>query len=194
MNVLVLGKNPSPIAPVLKETGCHIIERDIIIDVEYLRSMSVNFAVSYGYRHIVPESVIDYLNEKIINLHIAFLPWNRGADPNLWSFLEDTLKGGTIHYINEGLDTGDIIAQKEVLFEEDGETLATTYKKLGDEIVELFKQQWPYIMCGNVRRRRQPSGGSFHKVSDKKKFDYLLSEKGWDTPVHKLIGKALDYR
>jgi len=191
MNVLVLGKMPSPITPVLKETGCRIIERDLALDKEFLCDLSVDFAVSYGYRHIVPESVVDQLNEKIINLHISFLPWNRGADPNLWSFLEDTPKGVTIHYMDEGLDTGDIIAQKEVFFESEGETLATTYEKLNEEIIGLFAQHWPFIMRGDAKGQAQPQGGSFHRIRDKKKFEYLLLEKEWNTPVRELIGRAV---
>ena len=41
-----------------------------------------DIAVSYGYRHILRQSHIDQF-ERIVNMHIAYLPWNRGADPNL---------------------------------------------------------------------------------------------------------------
>ena len=191
MNVLVVGMIPSPLTPILREHGCDVSERDCPIDVGYLCNLSVDFLISYGYRHIVQKPVINYLNGKAINLHISFLPWNRGADPNLWSFLEDTPKGVTIHYIDEGLDSGGIIYQKEIFFILESETLATTYKKLNEEIVTLFRQQWPFIMTGDVLRRKQPPGGSFHLKADKKKFEYLLLENGWYTPVKKLIGKAL---
>jgi len=134
---------------------------------------------------------IEMLKGRIVNLHISLLPWNRGAEPNLWSFLEDTPKGVKIHYVDEGLDTGDVLAQKELFLNEDCETLATTYRKLSDAIVNLFDQQWPNILHGKVQGVGQPSGGSFHLLKDKKKFDYLLTEKGWDTPVLELVGKAL---
>ena len=191
MNVLLVGNIPSPLTPILRENGCRVIGHDCPIDLEFLSKQSVDFAVSYGYRYIVRKPVIEFLNGRIINLHISLLPWNRGADPNLWSFLEDTPKGVTIHYMDEGLDTGDIIAQKEVFFEPEGETLATTYKKLSDEIVNLFSQQWTFIMRGEIRRQQQPSGGSFHRTKDRNNFEYLLSEKRWDTPIETLIGKAV---
>jgi methionyl-tRNA formyltransferase len=123
-------------------------------------------------------------------LHISLLPWNRGADPNLWSFLEDTPKGVTIHYVDEGLDTGDIIVQKEVFFDYSDENLATTYQKLNEEILELFKSEWPLISAGKAPRQKQPMGGSFHSSKDKKRFEYLFADKGWDTPVIKLVGRA----
>ena len=191
MNVLVLGILPSPLAPILEEHDCRVIECADPIDVKYLKSNSIEFAVSYRYRHIIRKPVIEYLRWNVINLHVSLLPWNRGADPNLWSFLENTPKGVTIHYIDEGLDTGDIIAQKEVVFDTSAETLATAYDRLNVEILELFRSHWPLIMQSKAYRRKQPLGGSFHKTKDKEQFTHLLAKNGWDTPVEKLVGKAL---
>ena len=191
MKVLVLGVTPSPITPILRENGCAVTEYENSINVDFLKERAIEFAVSYRYRYIITKAVVDYLRGKIINLHISFLPWNRGADPNLWSFLEDTPKGITIHYVDDGLDTGDIIAQKESIFDNPEETLASTYKKLNSEIIELFRENWPLIAAGNAPRMKQPSGGSFHRIKDKAKFKHVLAEKGWDTPVEELRGLAV---
>ena len=190
MNVLVLGITPSPISSTLKQYGCKVIECADAVAVEFLASHGIEFAVCYRYRHLVKKPVIEYLTGRVINLHISLLPWNRGADPNLWSFLEDSPKGVTIHYVDEGLDTGDIIAQKEIVFDSPGETLATTYEKLNADLIELFGQQLQHISTGKASRRKQPPGGSFHRTRDKEKFIHLLAEKGWDTPVDKLTGQA----
>jgi methionyl-tRNA formyltransferase len=191
MNVLLLGPKRSPITSTILETGCKVIECSDKIDVSFLEKNKVQFVVSYRYRYIIKPLVLKFLKGNAINLHISLLPWNRGADPNLWSFLENTPKGVTIHYIDEGLDTGDIIAQKEIFFDEEQETLATTYNKLNEEIIRLFQEQWPLILEGKAARKKQPPGGSFHKLSDKKEYEYLLREKGWDTLVKNLKGKAL---
>jgi methionyl-tRNA formyltransferase len=149
----------------------------------------VDWLVSYGYRYILREKVLEKFPRRAINLHIAYLPWNRGADPNLWSFLEDTPKGVTIHYMDPGIDTGEILAQREVTFGPD-ETLRTTYDKLTDAMVELFMEVWPEIRTGRRRSFVQPKGGTFHRIRDRAKVEHLLY-KGWDTPVSFLIGKAL---
>lgn len=190
MKVLVLGVTPFPVSPILKEHGCDTAECQAPVDLDFLRENSIDFAVSYRHRHLIRKPIIECLKGNIINLHISLLPWNRGADPNLWSFLEDTPKGVTIHYVDEGLDTGDIIVQKEVFFDYSDETLATTYQKLNEEILELFKCEWPSISAGKTTRQKQPVGGSFHSLKDRKRFEYLLAEKGWDTPVTTLVGKA----
>ena len=48
--------------------------------------------ISYGYRHIFTNSFLKKVSAPIINLHISFLPFNRGAHPNFWSFVENTPK------------------------------------------------------------------------------------------------------
>ena len=117
MNILVLGPPQSPITPFLRQNGYAVIEYSDPIDITFLEENNFSFAVSYRFRHIIRQETIECLEGKIINLHISYLPWNRGADPNLWSFLEDTPKGVSIHYVDPGMDTGDIIAQKEVIFD-----------------------------------------------------------------------------
>lgn len=172
------------------EHGCRALEHSEPVNLDFLRKNKIDFAVSYRYRHIVSEPVIEFLNGKIINLHISLLPWNRGADPNLWSFLEDTPKGITIHYIDKGLDTGDIIIQKELFSQSENETLETSYAKLNFEIIELFRQVWPLILNDTAPRYKQPLGGSVHTLKDKENYMYLLADKGWKTPVCFLKDKA----
>ena len=107
-----------------------------------------DFIVSYGYQIIIKEPLLELFPGRVINLHISLLPWNRGSDPNLWSFLNDTPKGVTIHRIEKGVDTGDILAQREVVFD-NNETLKTSYDKLTSNIEKLFAEVWPEIRAGN---------------------------------------------
>ncbi len=95
----------------------------------------------------------------------------------------------TIHYVDKGIDTGDIIIQKEVIFEDTRETLATTYQKLQEEIVTLFEIHWPLIRVGKCKRLKQTHSGTFHKSSNKKKYEHLLVD-GWNTSISLLIGKG----
>lgn len=88
---------------------------------------------------------------QIFNLHISLLPYNRGASPNFFSFIENTPKGVTIHQIDEGLDTGPILAQKELFFDESKETFASSYEKLILEIQMLFKENWSSISDKNYQ-------------------------------------------
>jgi methionyl-tRNA formyltransferase len=71
-----------------------------------------DFIISYNYSHILPKNIVNAFSERIFNLHISLLPWNRGYSPNFWSFMENTPKGVSIHQIDESLDTGEILVQQ----------------------------------------------------------------------------------
>lgn len=190
MNVLNLGIIPSPLTSIIAANDCQVIECSDEIDLSFLKKKSIDFIVSYRYRHVIQKNVIRYLPKKIINLHISLLPWNKGADPNLWSFLENTPKGVSIHHIDEGIDTGDILFQKELFFDVKNDTLASSFEKLNKEIIELFRFKWPLLKEGKVKSFKQPKGGSFHLTSDKMRFEYLLADNHYDTYIKDLIGKA----
>ena len=61
--------------------------------------------ISYNYHYIIPKQIFDEFKNKFINLHISYLPYNRGAYPNVWGFIDNTPKGVSIHLIDEGIDT-----------------------------------------------------------------------------------------
>lgn len=188
MNVLLLGPYRKNLIDFLSSFGDEVATREAPLDSDSKCLYNIDFIISYGYQHILKEDVLDKFSNKAINLHISLLPWNMGADPNLWSFLEDTPKGVTIHYLDYGIDTGDILAQQEVNYVPE-DTLRTSYERLSKTIEELFRRVWPNIRSGKQKSISQPKGGSYHRLSDRVAFEYLLT-KGWDTPVLDLIGKA----
>lgn len=150
----------------LVEKGYNVIELEKKISIDMIKEIRPDFIISYNYRYIINKEIIEYANGNIINLHISLLPWNRGASPNFWSFMEDTPKGVTIHYIDEGLDTGDIIAQKEMYFDEDKETFESSYNKLNRAIKELFYSVWDDILSGSIKGKKQQNEGSYHTTKD----------------------------
>ncbi|MGI9258179.1 MAG: formyltransferase family protein [Gammaproteobacteria bacterium] len=185
--ILFLGPSDSSLLDWLRVSERRIVQTAEMIDHDFITANRIAFLVSYGYRHILRAPVLDLLPDRAINLHISLLPWNRGADPNLWSFIDDTPKGVTIHYLDTGIDTGDIIAQEQISFLDIGsETLATTYARLDTAVQDLFKETWSAIKSGNCERRPQSTGGSYHAIADRSRVAGRLTE-GWDTPIRDLI-------
>jgi folate-dependent phosphoribosylglycinamide formyltransferase PurN len=166
------------------------VERDVIAvgPSEPFVPEDPRLVISHGYRIILRRNVLDRLPRRVINLHSSLLPYNRGADPTLWSVLEDTPAGVTIHYIDEGVDTGDVIAQREVELRDD-DTLATAYDTLQGELAALFREQWAAISAGTNAGAPQPPGGTVHRVADRAAVEHLLSD-GWDTRVGALRGRC----
>ena len=138
------------------------------LDIKQLSDINPRLIVSYNYKYIIEKDLIDFMEGNIINLHISYLPWNRGASPNIWSFIDDTPKGVTIHQISPECDMGKILYQKECFFSPENETFATVYQKLHHEITELFKAHWEEIYDGNYCLYDQKGTGSFHTLRDLK--------------------------
>ena len=124
-----------------------------------------DWIISYGYRHIINQQIINASKNPIINLHISYLPFNRGAHPNYWSFKDNTPKGVTIHFIDRGIDTGPILLQKKCTFIK-SDTLSTSYLKLKSEIERLFYASFDKIIIQKIIARPQTSKGTFHKKSE----------------------------
>jgi methionyl-tRNA formyltransferase len=188
VDVLFLGPADSRVASFLTHEGEKVMCQTESIDARMMGCLEPEMVVSHGYRHILKREVLDVVRDRAVNLHIAFLPWNRGADPNLWSWIEGTPKGVTIHYLDDGIDSGDVIAQRQVDFN-DGETLATSYARLQVEMLALFREKWPEIKAGLCGRSPQSGSGTFHRVADRARVEHLLVA-GWDTPVSLLVPEA----
>ncbi len=188
MRVLYLGPQREQMMRFIASTGDEVVQADDAMRLADRRLRAADFIVSYGYRHLLAHAIVTRFAGRAVNLHISLLPWNRGADPNLWSILEDTPKGVSIHYIDSGIDTGDVVAQRAVELVP-ADTLRSSYQRLEREIEQLFVECWPELRAGRARGRSQRSGGSFHRAADRTAIEHLLA-KGWDTPVSDLVGKV----
>jgi len=189
--ILFLGELDNPLINYLHSVGEEVTATPNKITADYAKDF--DFIISYGYRHIIRPEVIKLFPGKIINLHISYLPWNRGFDPNLWSILENTQKGVTIHMVNEGLDTGDILVQEKIEFDYQQETLATSYQKLQSQIQNLFKKNWQLFKQQKIKGHPQDlNDGNKHYAKYKIAFFETL-ELGWDTPIHKVIDLYQSY-
>ena len=89
-------------------------ERDVAL-AEWLQSHDVDLVVCAGYMHLFRGAFFDYFGGRIVNTHSAPLPAFPGAHP-----IEDVLAAGvdetaaTVHYVDEGIDTGPVIAAERV--------------------------------------------------------------------------------
>ena len=197
MRILFLSNNSNTRSLVnwLKNTAEEeVIIRNDKISKKDITEINPDFLISYNYKFIIKKEVLELLPNRAINLHISLLPYNKGSNPNIWSFLEDTPKGVTIHLVDEGLDTGNILVQKELLIDENKETLRSSYELLHREIQTLFIENWENIKNGEIVSKPQTQGGSIHSKKDFDELQPLIKEKGWDTPVGEFKAKYILYK
>jgi len=153
-----------------KETRLHSILEGRGCVVEHSTEKIVtpsefDLIISFGYRHIIPNKII-VASCPIVNLHISYLPFNRGSHPNFWSHFDATPSGVTIHLIDEGIDTGPYLFQKRVFFKTNNQAFKETYQILINEIENLFIQNIDEILSLQFEPKKYEEKGTYHSSAD----------------------------
>jgi len=157
-----------------RRSGAEIIDSSKLADpttFNRLVALRPEMAISVQFGYKLSREFLSIFPLGAVNLHFSLLPHNRGAHPNIWTIVEGTPGGVTLHYIDETIDTGDIIVQRAVPVEpiDTGKSL---YCKLESEAETLFLETWHKLKRGPVERVGQPRlAGAFHKDKDLEKID-----------------------
>ncbi len=149
----------------LKNSGHTTVLWKEELEESWCKKQQFDLAVSYTYRFLLSESLLKSLDYNAVNIHNSYLPWNRGADPNIWSLVDKTPRGVTLHYMDAGLDKGEIIAQKLVC-DGEGETLKSSYHNLDRAAKELFREAFYYYEYWPEMKKKAIAKGSYHSVKD----------------------------
>tara|TARA_X000000368_G_scaffold419092_1_gene422397 strand:- start:26813 stop:27385 length:573 start_codon:yes stop_codon:yes gene_type:complete len=156
----------------VKQIDNNLLEKDI---------EEADIVISFGFQKLIKKEIIDKFKRPAINLHMSFLPYNRGSYPNFWSFVNETPKGVTIHEIDGGADTGNIIFQNSYELDPNLEKFSTfrkTYDFLFSELENLFIEKYEDIIKNNYKSKKQVGKFSIHKDTD------LPSDMNdWDTNI-----------
>jgi methionyl-tRNA formyltransferase len=109
-----------------------------------LKELLPDIIIVVAYGRILPSYILNYPKYRCVNIHASLLPKYRGAAPIQWSILNgEKVTGVTTMYMEEGLDTGDMILKKEVLIspEDTASSLHDKLARLGSEVViETLRQ------------------------------------------------------
>ena len=120
--------------------------------IEVLKKLEPDYTISMYFGRLFSPDMLSVPKLGCINMHPSLLPKGRGQGPSTWPIIYgDKETGQTVHYLNEGIDAGDIIAQRAVPIADDDNS-ATLGRKLVDVGVELFADTWPLISAGKAPR------------------------------------------
>src|SRR5690242_13119306 len=123
-----------------------------------LAGLQPDAIIVVGYGRIIPQWMLDLPSLGNINLHASLLPKYRGAAPIQWAIAQgETVTGNTTMRIDAGLDTGDILLQREFPIQPDdtAESLAPRLSAMG---AELMIETLHGLEAGTVRARAQHDG------------------------------------
>ncbi len=192
MKVLILSPYPQEIIKILEKNQDNYLIYNEKLKISFLKKNKIEFIISYGYKYLITKDIIDIFKGKIINLHISFLPFNRGCYPNLWSHIEGSPSGVTIHLINEQIDGGEILLQKKVEIDPEKHSFRSSYLILRKEIEILLKSNWKFLKLGEIPGKISINKGSYKNKKDGDEILQLFDE-GWDTKITKAIKIIKNY-
>lgn len=123
--------------------------------IEEIKNINPDVICVVAYGKILPKELLDIPKLGCINVHGSLLPKYRGAAPIQWAVLNgDKTTGITTMYMNEGMDTGDMILKEEVEIGAD-ETTGELWDRLADIGAKLLIETLELIEKGKAPREKQ---------------------------------------
>jgi len=151
----------------------------------WFESFDLDLGLSVGYDKILPKWAFDGPSNGTINLHPSLLPQYRGANPYFWVIRNrESETGVSLHYMDEGLDTGPVIDRSSVLLD-DSKTMGELFKELNrlgiDRMVKILKkwEQGASLPDGDP----QPQSNDFPEAPKLQSDDLRIN---WDEPYHEI--------
>ena len=172
-----------------------IIEKNINSknSIKKLKKYKADLFVSMSYNQIIKKELFKLPPKGFINCHAGALPFYRGRSVLNWVLINgEKSYGVTVHYINQGIDTGDIILQKKYLIR-NNDDYSTLLSKAAFNCAVLLDKALKLIMKDKAKRVKQISidkNGSYYK--QRKEGDEIIQ---WNQDTARLLNfiRALVY-
>lgn len=135
--------------------------------IKTLKELNPDFIVVVAYGKILPKEVLEIPRLGCINVHGSLLPNLRGAAPIQWSIINgDSVTGVTTMYMDEGMDTGDMLLKAEIDIT-DEDNLETVYNKLKVVGGELLVKTLNGIVNNSITRVKQEGEATYAPMINK---------------------------
>jgi methionyl-tRNA formyltransferase len=137
--------------------------------ISILKKYNCDLFISMSFNQIFKSKIINLTKYKIINCHAGKLPFYRGRNVLNWVLINDEKDFGiTVHYVDEGIDTGDIILQKTFQIT-DSDNYKTILKKAYLECANILYEVVSMFKKGNVIAYKQKELANISSYFSKRK-------------------------
>ena len=181
---------PSPVKEEALKAGIPVLQPEKMRSDETfdkLASYNADAIIVVAYGKIIPKNILELPKYGCINVHASLLPKYRGAAPIQWAVLDgEKYSGVTIMQMDEGLDTGDIIAQSEVVLDKK-ETSDSLFEKLSSEGAKLLLKTLDEMEDGIIKRIPQPEKSTTEYARMITKADGLIDWKRPAAEIERLV-------
>lgn len=136
------------------KNGIRCLTSDISLpeNVELIKQIAPAFILSFYYRNMIKQQVLEIPHQGALNLHGSYLPKYRGRVPVNWAVINgETETGATLHYMVEKPDAGDIVDQEKVEISF-SDTAHTVFGKVTEAAATVMRRTWPLLREGKATR------------------------------------------
>lgn len=160
-----------------------LTDRDIY-DIDFINknySILADYDTDYifgiHFPYIISKPLLSIPKVGFLNLHPAFLPYNKGWHTPSWAILDKTKYGATLHFMSNDLDAGDIINQTEIEVKP-SLTANELYQSVLEVEEQLFKDTFTNLLTLKPTRTKQVKEGTSYSKKDLAKVQEIdLSEE-----------------
>jgi methionyl-tRNA formyltransferase len=129
--------------------------------IETIRNFGADVGIAVSYGKLIPKTVFNLPRHRTFNIHFSLLPKYRGAAPVQYALCKGDIETGvTSFYIQEGLDTGDIIVQEKLSIDAT-DNAKTLFNKLIPLGVKIMNKTLDLFQTGNIKVTSQIGNPSF---------------------------------
>jgi len=157
---------------------------------EELASYKPDAIIVCGYQYYIPKEIRDIAPIGTINFHSSLLPRHCGMHPGFWTiWYGDKISGMTLHFMDDGIDTGDIIYFSKVPVKT-GDTVESLYKRIWNSSIPLVDKLLDDLDKGSLPRKKQ----DYSKYT----YNYEICDKDFELdfrqPAEVLAGRVMMFR
>ena len=155
-----VGRKRTVLMPPVKEEaekyGIEVFQpKKIKEEMDKILSTECDIIITCAYGQILPKEILNYPRLKCVNVHASLLPKYRGGAPIHWCLINGEEKSGvTIMYMDEHMDTGNMISKEECVIN-DTDNVGTLYEKLSLIGRDLLYKTLPNIIDGTNESIKQ---------------------------------------
>jgi methionyl-tRNA formyltransferase len=137
-----------------------------VADLAKSAGLSFDLGLLAWWPKIIRAPLLSLPRRGFVNTHPSLLPYGRGKHYNFWSIVDRVPFGVSLHTVDEGIDSGGIVAQAELSYDWE-DTGGSLHRKATEAMLKLVQETYPVLRKLDFAAQPQDlSSGTFHQASE----------------------------
>ncbi len=120
-----------------------------------MQELQPELCIVVGWYWILKPELLKSVSHGWLGIHASLLPKYRGGAPLVWAMINGESETGlSLFYFDEGMDTGDIVAQRRIKISSE-DSIADLLNRVEQESVDVIQEMYPHLLAGTAPRMKQ---------------------------------------